>query len=54
MLRDWSLRRTMEFASAVGAIKVTRMGPMSGPSSPKEVEEFIRKAPKKANPRRNP
>ena len=53
MLRDWSLRRTMEFASAVGAIKVTKMGPMSGPSSPKEVEEFIGKAPKKANPDRN-
>ncbi len=50
MLKDWSLGKTMEFASAVGALKVTRTGPMSGPSSLKEVEEFIKKASKKADP----
>jgi sugar/nucleoside kinase (ribokinase family) len=49
MLRDWSLEKTMEFASAVGAIKVTKMGPMSGPSSLKEVEEFISNVPKKVD-----
>lgn len=47
LLRGWPLQKTMEFASAVGAIKVTKFGPMSGPSSVREVEEFIRKTSKR-------
>ena len=34
----------MKFANAAGAIKVTQFGPMSGPTSAREIEEFIRKA----------
>jgi len=48
LLRDWPLRRTMEFAGAAGAIKVTKQGPMSGPASLEEVEEFIKKTAKTA------
>ena len=47
LLEDWPLNQIMEFAGAAGAIKVTRFGPMSCPSSTDEVEEFIRKAKKK-------
>jgi len=48
LLKGWPLSRTLEFAGAAGAIKVTRFGPMSGPFSFQEVEEFIRSTPKKA------
>jgi len=48
LLKGWPLSKTMEFASAAGAIKVTRFGPMSGPSSIKEIEEFIRRGEKKS------
>ncbi len=41
------LEKTLEFAGASGAIKVTGFGPMSSPSSVREVEEFIQKTPKK-------
>jgi len=37
----------MEFASAAGAIKVTKFWPMSGSSSIREVEGFIRKTSKR-------
>ena len=47
LLKDWSLNKTMEFAGAAGAIKVTKFGPMSGPSSIGEVEEFIKEGKKK-------
>jgi len=47
-LKDWPLSRIMEFASATGAIKVTKFGPMNGPKSLKEVEDFIKNTGKKA------
>jgi len=47
LFRGWNLTRTSEFASAAGAIKVTKFGPMSVPDSVKEVEDFIQKVPKK-------
>jgi len=40
MLEGWPLKRTAKFASAAGAIKVTKFGPMEGPESRREVEEF--------------
>jgi len=40
MLEGWPLKKTAKFASAAGAIKVTKFGPMEGPESQKEVEEF--------------
>jgi len=40
MLEGWPLKRTAKFASAAGAIKVTKFGPMEGPRSRREVEEF--------------
>ena len=49
LLQGWTLRRIMEFASAAGAIKVTRFGPMNGPSSRKEVEQFIQEHKKRIN-----
>ena len=42
LLKNWRLNRILEFANAAGAIKVTRFGPMNGPSSIREIEEFIR------------
>ena len=42
MLNDWPLEETLRFANAAGAIKVTRFGPMEGPLSRKEVEDFLR------------
>jgi len=48
LLKNWPLSKTLEFASASGAIKVTKFGPMNGPSSIKEVEEFIKRSRKKA------
>lgn len=50
LLEGWPLRKMMEFASAAGALKVTKFGPMSGPSSIGEVEEFIRKTAKRSFP----
>jgi len=47
LLRNWSLDKTLEFAGAAGAIKVTRFGPMNGPSSVGEIEEFVKKGRKK-------
>jgi len=47
LLKGWALERIMEFAGAAGAIKVTKFGPMSCPSSKEEVERFIKKAKKK-------
>jgi sugar/nucleoside kinase (ribokinase family) len=46
ILRNLPLEKTLKFAGAAGAIKVTRFGPMSGSSSPQEVEAFARKTPK--------
>jgi len=40
ILEGWPLKRTARFASAAGAIKVTKFGPMEGPGSRREVEEF--------------
>lgn len=40
-LRGFSLERALEFANAAGAIKVTRFGPMEGPTSFDEVLEFL-------------
>jgi len=37
LLKGWLLSRTMELASAAGAVKVTKFGPMSGPSSMSEL-----------------
>jgi len=48
LLRDWPLRRTLEFAGAAGAIKVTKLGPMSGPTSLEEIEGFVKKTAKTA------
>jgi len=50
-LRNLPLEKTLEFAGAAGAIKVTRFGPMGGPSSIREVEDFIQKTPKKPTPK---
>jgi len=47
LLKRWPMQRIMEFASAAGAIKVTRFGPMEGPSSVNEIEEFIAKTKKR-------
>jgi len=47
MLRGWSLERTLDFANAAGAIKVTRFGPMEGPLSFGEVVEFMSRARKR-------
>jgi sugar/nucleoside kinase (ribokinase family) len=51
VFRKLPLEKTLEFAGAAGAIKVTRFGPMSGPSSLQEVEDFIQKTPKKPTPK---
>jgi sugar/nucleoside kinase (ribokinase family) len=48
LLNNWPLRRIVRFANAAGAIKVTRFGPMEGPSSHLEVEGFLAKARQKA------
>jgi len=47
LLKGWSLTKTMGFAGAAGAMKVTKFGPMSGPCSINEVEEFIKKTSKR-------
>lgn len=41
LLSGWKLERTLRFACAAGAIKVTRKGPIEGPASRAEVQEFI-------------
>lgn len=41
-LRKRTLRETLEFANAVGALKVTRMGPMEVPKSVLQVEGFLK------------
>jgi sugar/nucleoside kinase (ribokinase family) len=46
-----SLENTLEFAGALGAIKVTRHGPMGGSSSIQEIEAFTRKTPKHPTPK---
>ena len=51
VFRKLRLEKTLEFAGAAGAIKVTRFGPMGGPSSLQEVEDFIQKTPKKPTPK---
>ncbi|RLG18941.1 sugar kinase [Nanoarchaeota archaeon] len=43
LLNNWPLRKILCFANAAGAIKVTRFGPMEGPISRKEIEDFLRK-----------
>jgi len=47
LLNNWPLKRIVRFANAAGAIKVTRLGPMEGPSSQLEVEDFMAKARRK-------
>jgi sugar/nucleoside kinase (ribokinase family) len=42
-LRKWKLQNMLEFANAVGAMKVTRFGPMAVPMSVMEVREFMRR-----------
>ncbi|MCS7145918.1 MAG: sugar kinase [Aigarchaeota archaeon] len=42
LLNNWSLKEILRFANAAGAIKVTRFGPMEGPSSYEEVKAFLR------------
>ena len=42
-LKGWSLEEGLRFANAAGAIKVTRFGPMEGPTSFNEVVDFMRK-----------
>ncbi|MDH5362255.1 MAG: carbohydrate kinase family protein [Aigarchaeota archaeon] len=41
LLLGWKLETALRFACAAGAIKVTRQGPMEGPTSKAEVEEFL-------------
>ena len=42
-LRKWKLPALLEFANAVGALKVTKGGPMDVPMSLREVTTFIKK-----------
>jgi sugar/nucleoside kinase (ribokinase family) len=51
ILKKMSLEKTLEFAGAAGAIKVTRYGPMGGSSSVQEVEDFARKTSKNSTPK---
>lgn len=48
-LKKWSLKEILRFANAVGALKVTRMGPMEVPENISKVKNFMR-AGKKNNP----
>jgi len=50
LLKGWPLERTVKFANAAGAIKVTKFGPMEGPASYEEVENFLVKARQKRWP----
>jgi sugar/nucleoside kinase (ribokinase family) len=51
VLKKMSLEKTLEFAGALGALKVTRHGPMGGSSSVQEVEDFVQKTPKNPPPK---
>jgi len=42
LLNNWPVEKILKFANAAGAIKVTRFGPMEGPVSRREIEEFLR------------
>jgi len=42
-LKNWPIMEILRFANAAGAIKVTRFGPMEGPESIEEIEEFLRR-----------
>lgn len=46
-LKKWPLKKVLEFANAVGALKVTKMGPMGVPESLSEVKDFMRSGMKK-------
>jgi len=46
-LKNRGLRETLELANAVGALKVTKMGPMGVPESLSEVEVFMKTGRKK-------
>ncbi|MGC8949335.1 MAG: sugar kinase [Thermoprotei archaeon] len=50
VLKGWPIEKTIKFANAAGAIKVTRLGPMEGPKSYKEVEDFMVEAKLKQIP----
>lgn len=41
--QGWTIDRSLKFANAAGAIKVTRFGPMEGPTSLMEVLNFLEK-----------
>lgn len=41
LLSGWNLERTLRFACAAGAIKVTRKGPTEGPAFRAEIQEFM-------------
>jgi sugar/nucleoside kinase (ribokinase family) len=43
ILQGWPIDRILKFANAAGAIKVTRFGPMEGPTSFMEVLDFLEK-----------
>jgi sugar/nucleoside kinase (ribokinase family) len=47
-LRKWELRTLLDFANAVGALKVRNVGPMEVPTSFSEVTKFMRSNKKKA------
>ena len=42
-INGWSYEDTLRFANAAAAIKVTRRGPMEGPSSLNDVVELMKK-----------
>lgn len=46
-LKNQSLRETLEFANAAGALKVTRMGPMGVPEGLSEIERLMKTGRKK-------
>jgi sugar/nucleoside kinase (ribokinase family) len=43
ILKSWPLDKVLKFANAAGALKVTRFGPMEGPTSFMEVLEFLKR-----------
>jgi sugar/nucleoside kinase (ribokinase family) len=46
-LRKWTPETILDFANAVGALKVTNVGPMAVPESALEVTEFMKKSRKR-------
>ncbi len=50
VLKSLPIEKTAEVASAAGAIKVTKFGPMGCPSSIREIEKFVRCTHKKPVP----